>query len=51
MDWSDYGRYDVPAAVKEMRKRNGDKKVTYVGHSQGTTQILAGMGLNPEWYD
>lgn len=22
-----------------------------VGHSQGTTQTLAGMGLIPEWYD
>ena len=51
MDWRKYALYDFPAAVAEIRKRNGDKKVTYVGHSQGTTQMLAGMGLIPEWYD
>ena len=51
MDWRKYALYDFPAAVAEIRKRNGDKKVAYVGHSQGTTQMLAGMGLIPEWYD
>jgi len=51
MDWSKYGVYDLPAVVAEMRKRNGNKKVTMIGHSQGTTQTFAGMGLIPEWYD
>jgi pimeloyl-ACP methyl ester carboxylesterase len=34
-----------------IQERNGGKKVAYVGHSQGTTQTLAGMALIPEWYD
>lgn len=51
MDWSKYAIHDFPAAVREIRKRNGDKKVAYIGHSQGTTQMFAGMGLIPEWYD
>ena len=51
MDWRDYGSKDMPALTAEIRKRNGNKKVTYVGHSQGTTQLLAGLGLIPEWYD
>ena len=51
MDWRQYGQYDIPAFVGEIRKRNGGKKVAYVGHSQGTTQSFAGMGLIPEWYD
>ena len=41
----------MPAFVAEIRKRNGNKKVAYVGHSQGTTQSFAGMALIPEWYD
>ena len=51
MDWRQYGQYDMPAFVGEIRKRNGGKKVAYVGHSQGTTQSFAGMSLIPEWYD
>ena len=51
IDWRQYGQYDMPAFVSEIRKRNGGKKVAYVGHSQGTTQSLAGMSLIPEWYD
>ena len=51
MDWVKYGTYDTPAAVREIRKRNNDKKVALVGHSQGTTQTFAGMGTIPEWYD
>jgi len=51
IDWRDYGSKDFPAVVAEVRKRNGDKKVSYVGHSQGTTQAFAGLGIIPEWYD
>lgn len=51
MDWSKYGVYDLPAAVKEIQTRTGVKKVAIVGHSQGTTQTFAGMAQIPEWYD
>ena len=50
-DWTKYALYDFPALVKEIRSRNGDKKITTIGHSQGTTQHLAGMALIPEWWD
>jgi len=50
-DQSDYGVKDTPAVVRMIQERNGGKKVAYVGHSQGTTQAFAGMGLIPEWYD
>lgn len=33
MDWRKYGVYDLPAAVGEVQKRNGGKKVAFVGHS------------------
>ena len=51
MDWSTYGVYDLPALVEEIQRRTGVKKVAMIGHSQGTTQTFAGMGLIPEWYD
>jgi len=51
MDWSKWGIYDTPALVTEIQTRNGGKKVGYIGHSQGTSQVLAGMGTIPEWYD
>lgn len=51
MDWSKYGKYDLPAAVKVIQERTGVEKVAIVGHSQGTTQTFAGMGEIPEWYD
>ena len=51
IDWRKYGVYDVPAVVKVMRERNNGAKVAMIGHSQGTTQTFAGMGLIPEWYD
>jgi len=51
IDWRHGGVYDTPALVDIIQQRNGGKKVAYVGHSQGTTQAYAGMGLIPEWYD
>ena len=37
MDWRKWGVYDIPAAVRMIRTRNGGAKVALVGHSQGTT--------------
>jgi len=50
-DWRKHGVYDFPALVTEIQSRNGGKKVALLGHSQGTTQTFAGMGIIPEWYD
>ena len=51
MDWSTYGTIDFPRLVSFIQERTGVKKVAMVGHSQGTSQIFAGMGLIPKWYD
>ena len=51
MDWSTYGTIDFPLLVSFIQERTGVKKVAMVGHSQGTTQTFAGMGLIPKWYD
>mmetsp|Transcript_26698 Transcript_26698/g.40725 ORF Transcript_26698/g.40725 Transcript_26698/m.40725 type:complete len:186 (+) Transcript_26698:512-1069(+) len=34
------GLYDFPAQVDMIKKKTGVKKVTYMGHSQGTTQMF-----------
>lgn len=46
------GLYDLPSMIKHIQKTtNSDKKITYVGHSQGTSQLFAGMTLLPEFYE
>ena len=31
------GRFDLPTQIDMVREKTGRDKVTYVGHSQGTT--------------
>jgi len=35
--WTEMGDYDASAQVDFVRKTTGQDKITYVGHSQGTT--------------
>ena len=37
--WAEMGLYDVPANIKLVKEVTG-KKPFYIGHSQGTTQML-----------
>jgi len=36
-DWEDMGHYDVPAVVNHIKATTGVDKVSYIGHSEGTT--------------
>ena len=38
--FTEYGKYDLPAQIDAALKLSGQEKVTYVGHSQGTTQMF-----------
>jgi len=49
-DWEDMGLRDTPDAVEYILNITGLEKINYIGHSEGTTQIMAGAALNPEWY-
>jgi len=49
------GKYDLPAMIKFIQENtkstnNEIKKITYVGHSQGTAQLFAGLTLLPDFY-
>jgi pimeloyl-ACP methyl ester carboxylesterase len=44
------GLYDIPAMINFIKKITGVEKVTYIGHSQGTSQMFAAMSLKPDYY-
>ncbi len=39
------GLYDQPGIIEYVRTKTTVDKITYIGHSQGTTQIFAGRCL------
>ena len=43
----DFVQYDLPAMIKLVKSRTGGKKMSYVGHSQGTTIFLMLVMDNP----
>ena len=42
--FQDMGRYDVKANIGYVLAFTGQEKLTYVGHSQGTSQMFAALG-------
>lgn len=41
------GTHDTPAVIKHIQETTGYAKINYIGHSEGTSQIMAGAGLKP----
>ena len=41
--FQEMGNQDQPAIIEYILKITGEEKVTYIGHSQGTTQMFAGL--------
>jgi pimeloyl-ACP methyl ester carboxylesterase len=35
--------YDVPAQINFVLKKTGKEKLSYIGHSQGTTQMFVAL--------
>lgn len=48
--WEELGTKDTPAVMDYILKHTGASKLNYIGHSEGTTQVMAGASLNPEVY-
>jgi pimeloyl-ACP methyl ester carboxylesterase len=46
--WSQLAQFDFPAQLKYVLSKSGQKKLSYVGHSQGTTQAFAGLCLDKD---
>jgi pimeloyl-ACP methyl ester carboxylesterase len=49
-DWEQMGTKDTPAVIDFILDKTGHEKINYIGHSEGTTQIMAGASLIPEYY-
>ena len=48
--WKEFGQYDVPAQLDKITEVNGNNKVTYVGYSQGSTQMLYGIATEEDYF-
>ncbi|XP_072932307.1 lipase 3-like [Epargyreus clarus] len=48
--WHDAALYDLPAVIDHIMKVKGEgTKITYIGHSMGTTILFAMLTLRPEY--
>lgn len=39
----EHGKYDTPAMIDYIQSLTGHEKVSYIGHSQGTTQMFSAL--------
>ena len=44
------GTKDLPAFIDFVLDRTGLESISYVGHSEGTTQFFLGASLMPEYF-
>lgn len=49
-DWEDMGTKDTPAVIDYILAKTSFSQISYIGHSEGTTQIMAGASLIPDYY-
>lgn len=49
--WHEMGMYDLPAMIDHILKVTGQKKIMYVGHSQGGTAFLVMASERPEYQE
>ncbi|XP_059621013.1 lipase 3-like [Phlebotomus argentipes] len=47
--WHEIGVFDIPAMIDYTLRETGKKKLSYVGHSQGTTVLFVTLSLRPEY--
>ena len=47
----DYALHDLPSNLEAVKKKTGAKKLTYIGHSQGTTIFYMLYMHNPEYME
>ena len=42
---------DLPTFIDFVLEETGYEKLSYVGHSEGTTQMFLGASLNPDYFN
>ena len=46
----DMGTVDVPAFIDFVLEKTGLETLSYIGHSESTTQMFMGLSLMPEYF-
>ncbi|KAH8287808.1 hypothetical protein KR018_000554 [Drosophila ironensis] len=49
--WHEIGMYDLPAMIDTVLEKTGHQKLSYFGHSQGTTAFFVMASSRPEYND
>lgn len=44
------GEIDLPTIIDHITEVTGQQKISYVGHSEGTTQMFLGASLKPDYF-
>jgi len=44
------GQFDLPAFVDHVLETTGKSKLSYVGHSMGTSIMMYGLATNEQYY-
>ena len=45
------GTFDCPATIDHILDQTGQEQLTYIGHSEGTSQIMAAGSLMPDYFN
>ena len=48
--YEEMGIYDLPAEIDFILNLTNHKQLSYIGHSQGTTQFLIGLSMNYQYF-
>lgn len=49
--FTEMGKYDLPAQINFVRDHTGVDKLSYVGHSQGTSQMFYAISENQSYWE
>mmetsp|Transcript_7244 Transcript_7244/g.6365 ORF Transcript_7244/g.6365 Transcript_7244/m.6365 type:complete len:80 (-) Transcript_7244:578-817(-) len=44
------GLYDLPAEIDYILEKTGQSQLSYMGHSEGTTQMFIGLSMNQAYF-
>lgn len=50
ISFDEMAEFDQPALWEYVMRETGAEEITYIGHSQGTTQMFVSMQMYPEFY-
>lgn len=49
-DFEDMGTKDLPTMIDYIIEETGQEKISYIGHSEGTTQMFIGGSIDNDYF-